>query len=169
MLLIDLLGALLIAGLASWLAVRFLMDRRALQARRRGWSLVALGAFNTVTFLTAFVFSTACAERFRAITPVDPGGQEQSARSAAPDASWRVTPMMAPRPETEQQERYRGYHAGYDLGTDPRHRGSRVPTSWALDAIVNLRCKGQGPIFSDGYRHGYLAGIASREVTRSGP
>ena len=173
---IELLGALLLTGLAGWLVVHDFDGRRPLPIRSKTCILCLAGALGTITFFTAFLVLRVCAQR---LLPDDPLASERTAqRSPSPPAATAVDKRWAPAlqfiegtnsvgdsaqataREDQRADRYGGYRAGFALATDPKHRGSKVSTDTVLNAIVSIRCKGRTAEFADGFRRGYLAGLA---------
>ncbi len=173
---IEVLGALLFTGLAGWPARRAFGARRSPGMRPGPRVLWLAGTLSTITFSTAFFVLQMCAQRLRLDNPPTSEVKAQSSPSpplalAAGERSAPASPFVeqstragdsaqAAVRENQRADRYGGYQAGFALAIDPKHRGSKISTKTVLDAIVTIRCKGRSADFEDGFRRGYVAGMA---------
>lgn len=139
----ELLASLVLTCLGVWVLSYILeWDRLPDGCQQRPLLTATTGI--GIIFLTLFFAVRAFLPAQATEVPAGPEVAAQSSLKGAPD---------------ERQDRQEGYRAGYALGSDPRHRGSKVPRPVELAALAAIRCKGHNDGYLEGFKRGYTRGL----------
>ena len=144
----ELLATLLLGGLAAFLLSR-LLDWNELPAvwqRRR--LLTITGGLGAV--LVTILFAV------RAVVSAQP--------SSLPANHGVATQTTADDEQGQRRDRQDGYGAGFALGANPHHHGSKVPNPEALAGLAAVRCRSRSASFLDGFKRGYVAGLTNESA-----